>query len=563
MAGWRQLRAAAPAAVWPYAALTVVYLLSVLRVVGWAGLTDPAALYWHDWQDQSLYVRSATALATGDLAPSQHYYPLLYPLLGLPFLQLWPSQPFFFVNLACYLLAFGGFRSVARSFGVPLWGAVLLFAGTTLAQFDIAKVWIEPWTSTPAAALLWLALGAMAQLWEEASSSRSLFTLPRPLLLPRRGPGPSREPVIGSDSASLRSTPQLGPGLRRGSVEEKRAQGGSRSPASILGLALGLIPFARPGDVIIGAIIALAATAALIRARDGRAARYAAAGFILSFGVLATLFVAIYGFGPSPYMLYSAQYGFNFSWLGWKAYVLLVEPRAWFGEGVGLLDAAPWLLLGGAGILVAWWTPAARRPVTLAVAAAGAVYVILMLAYVDLLPTGLWRFNNVHYFKWVLPLFGLFALRFVLDAWRRPVTLIALLPIMLALTIRIDPVPVEAHQPARMVVFPAPVGAAWTPTYFATAWLTDARGEQRNSFDYHQILVGNRVRAVALRRPFAGDERWIGDDHVRAQLEGRDTGGYAPLYLTGPWPKTTIARYGARISFGLPHWFEPRETARH
>lgn len=326
MAGWRQLRAAAPAAVWPYAALTVVYLLSVLRVVGWAGLTDPAALYWHDWQDQSLYVRSATALATGDLAPSQHYYPLLYPLLGLPFLQLWPSQPFFLVNLACYLLAFGGFRSVARSFGVPLWGAVLLFAATTLAQFDIAKVWIEPWTSTPAAALLWLALGAMAQLWEEASSSRSLFTLPRPLLLPRRGPGPSREPVIGSDSASLRSTPQLGPGLRRGSVEEKRAQGGSRSPASILGLALGLIPFARPGDVIIGAIIALAATAALIRARDGRAARYAATSFFLSFGALATLFVAIYGFGPSPYMLYSAQYGFNFSWLGCELSRPSLEP---------------------------------------------------------------------------------------------------------------------------------------------------------------------------------------------------------------------------------------------
>lgn len=525
MAGWRQLRAAAPAAVWPYAALAIAYVLSVLRVVGWAGLTDPTALYWHDWQDQSLYIRSATALATGDLAPSLHYYPLLYPLLGLPFLHLWPSQPFFFVNLACYLLAFAGFRSVARSFGVPLWGAVLLFAATTLPQFDIAKVWIEPWTSTPAAALLWLALGSMARLWDETSYSP--FSLPR------------------------------------GSRKEERPTGGSRWPASILGLALGLIPFARPGDVIIGAIIGAFAIAALIRARDGRAARYAAASFCLSLGALATLFVAIYGLRPSPYMLYSAQYGFNFAWLGWKAYVLLVEPRAWFGEGVGLLDAAPWLLLGGAGMLAAWWTPPARRPVTLAVATAGAVYVILMLAYVDLLPTGLWRFNNVHYFKWVFPLFGLFALRFVLDAWRRPVTLVALLPILLALTIRIDPVPVEAHQPARMVVFPAPVGAAWTPTYFATAWLTDARGEQRNSFDYHQILVGNRVRAVALRRPFAGDERWIGDDHVRAQLEGRDTGGYAPLYLTGPWPKTAIARYGARTSFGLPHWFEPRVAAPH
>ncbi len=549
MAGWRQLRAAAPAAVWPYAALTVVYLLSVLRVVGPAGLSDPSALYWHDWQDQSLYLRSATALATGDLAPSQHYYPLLYPLLGLPFLHLWPSQPFFFVNLACYLLAFAGFRSVARSFGMSLWSAAPLFAATTLAQFDIAKVWIEPWTSTPAAALLWLALGAMTRLWEQTSS-----------LLPRHGPGPSRAPVIGSDSASLRFTPQLGPGLRRGREKGERAPGKSRWPASILGLALGLIPFARPGDIIIGAIIAAFASLALIRARDGRAALHAVAGFTLAVGALATLFVAIYGFGPSPYMLYSAQYGFNFGWLGWKAYVLLVEPRAWFGEGIGLLDRAPWLLLGGAGMLVAWWSPPARRPVALAVGAAGAIYVILMLAYVDLLPTGLWRFNNVHYFKWVFPLFGLFALRFVRDAWRRPVTLIALLPILLALTVRIDPVRVGASEPAHMVVFPSPLGAEWTPTYFATAWLTDAQGEQRNSFDYHQILVRGRINVVALRRPFAGAERWIGDDHVRAQLEGKDAGGYAPLYLTGPWPKVPLARYGMAISFGLPHWFEHRDA---
>lgn len=505
MPGWRRARAAIPWALLPYAVLAIAWLLSALRVAGPSAIGDGAALYWHDWQDQSLYVRSATALAAGNLTPSQHYYPLLYPLLGLPFLQIWPSQPFFFVNLACYLLAFHGFRSVARSFGLPLWGAVLLFAATTLAQFAFAKLWIEPWTTTPAAALLWLALGAMAQLWRKTSSLRC--------------------------------------------------------PASVLGIALGLIPFARPGDVIIGAIIALAAAAALIRARDGRAALYAAAGFMLSFGLLGALFVAIYGLHPSPYMLYSAQYGFNFSWLGWKAYVLLVEPRAWFGEGRGLLDYAPWLLLGGAGMLIGWWSPPARRPVPLAVAATGATYVILMLAYVDLLPTGLWRFNNVHYFKWVFPLFGLFALRFVGDAFRRPRMLIALVPILLSLTIRIDPVRVGTHEPARMVVFPAPLGAEWTPTYFATAWITDARSEQRNSFDYHQILERGRVHAVALRRPFAGEERWIGDDHVRALLEGRDAGGFAPLYLTGPWPKTAIARYGAQVSLGLPQWFEDRDAA--
>jgi hypothetical protein len=515
-------RAAARAA-WPFALLALAWLLTVVRVVGLAGLRDPMFLYWHDWQDQGLYVRSASALAAGNLDPALHYYPLLYPVLGLPFLTVWPSQPFFFANLACYLLAFHGFRGVGRAFGLPLWGAVLLFGATTLAQFDIAKLWIEPWTTTPAAALLWLALGAMARLWD--------FTAPRPPALP---------------------------GLRRGSGARRDR---ARSGAIILGLSLGLLPFARPGDAIIGAIIALAAAAALYRARDLRAACHAIGAFAVAVALLGTLFVAIYGFGPSPYMRYSALYGFNFAWFGWKAYVLLVDPRAWFGEGMGLLEYAPWLLLGGAGLIAAAVaTPAARRPVTLAVAAAGVAYTVLMLAYVDLLPTGLWRFNNLHYFKWLFPLFGLFALRFVLDARRRPLLLGALVPVLLALTIRVAPVLVPGDVPARMVVFPAPREAKWLPTYFATAWLTDARGEQRNSFDYHQILVDGRVRAVALRRPFAGNERWLGDDRVRAQLEGKDIGGYAPLYLTGPWPKTPLARYAIQVSFGLPAWFRNPAT---
>ncbi|TPG54918.1 hypothetical protein [Sphingomonas glacialis] len=495
-------------AAWPFAALALAYLLTVWRVVGLPGLRDPALLYWHDWQDQALYVRSASALAAGNFDAAVHYYPLLYPLLGMPFLSVWPSQPFFLIDLACYLLAFAGFRSVARAFGVLTWGAALLFAATTLAQFGIAKLWIEPWTTTPSAALLWLALGAMARLWGGL------------------------------------------PGTRDATASS------SRWPAAILGIALGLIAFARPGDAIIGAIIALSAAAALYRARDGRAVITAVASFAIAFGLIATLYGRIYGAAPSPYMLYSAQYGFNFAWLGWKAYVVLVDPHGWFGEGMGLLEYAPWLLLGGAGLIAACVaTPPARRPVTLAVAAAGVIYSVLMLAYVDLLPTGLWRFNNLHYFKWVLPLFGLFALRFVLDVRRRPVLLVALAPVLLALTIRLEPIRVGPSAPARMVIFPAPNGAEWTPTYFATAWMADTTGELRNSFDYHQILVAGRVHAVALRRPFTGDERWLGDAHVRALLAGKDDGGFAPLYLTGPWPKPALARYGIATTISLPHWF--------
>ena len=535
-------------AAWPFVALTLAWLLSVVRVVGLPGLCAPALLYWHDWQDQALYVRSATALAAGNLDPALHYYPLLYPLLGVPFLRLWPSQPFFFVNLACYLLAFHGFRSVARAFGVPAWGATLLFAATTLAQFGIAKLWIEPWTTTPAAGLLWLALGAMAQLW-------AADTVQSPSALPRRRPGPGRDGQSNDAMPYHANGPHLGPGLRRGG-----GAGGMRGPI-VLGLSLGLLPFARPGDAIIGAIIAAAAALALYRARDVRAAASAVGAFALAFAMLAAPFIAIYGVGPSPYMLYSAQYGFNFAWLGWKAYVLLVDPRAWFGEGIGLLDYSPWLLLGGAGLVAACSaTPREGRPVTIALAAAGIVYIVLMLAYVDLLPTGLWRFNNLHYFKWVLPLFGVFGLRLLIDAWRRPSVLLALLPVSLALTIRLEPVRVAPDAPARMVVFPAPRGAEWLPTYFATAWASDTQGELRNSFDYHQILVGDRVRAIALRRPFAGQECWLGDARVRAQLAGTDTGGYAPLYLTGPWPKPATERYGIGLSFGLPHWFDATKS---
>ena len=539
-----QARALARAA-WPFAALALAYLLTVWRVVGLPGLRDPSLLYWHDWQDQALYVRSASALAAGNFDPAVHYYPLLYPLLGMPFLQAWPSQPFFFVDLACYLLAFAGFRSVARAFGVPGAGAALLFAATTLAQFGIAKLWIEPWTTTPSAALLWLALGAMAQLWADPRMS-----------VPRRKPGPSRDAAANEALPEPTARALLGRGLRRGAGEGDSPTTTSRWPASIIGITLGLIPFARPGDAIIGAIIALSAAAALYRARNRRAAGIAIGSFAIAFALLATLYIAIYGAAPSPYMLYSAQYGFTFAWLGWKAYVVLVDPRGWFGEGMGLLEYAPWLLLGGAGLIAACLaTPPARRPVTLTVAAAGVIYGVLMLAYVDLLPTGLWRFNNLHYFKWVLPLFGLFALRFLLDARRRPILLIALAPVLLALTIRLEPVRVGPSEPARMVIFPAPNAAEWIPTYFATAWMADTTGELRNSFDYHQILVSGRVHAVALRRAFTGDERWLGDAHVRALLAGKDDGGFAPLYLTGPWPKPALARYGIATTIGLPHWF--------
>ncbi|MDF0487209.1 hypothetical protein PX554_03625 [Sphingomonas sp. H39-1-10] len=492
--------ASAPAT--PFAALAAGWLLTWLRVATPAALHDPSVLYWRGWQDQSLYVRSATALARGDFAASEHWYPLLYPLLGTPFVGLWPSQPFFIANLACYLLAFAGFRRVAAAFGVRRWPAAAIFAATTLVQFVFAKPWIEPWTTTASAALLWLAFGMATRLWTEA--------------MPKR-----RE-------------------------------------AAILGIAVALTPFARPGDAPIALIAAGLGLAAALRApctpppRRGVVLTAFLAGGT-AFALAAIPWLLVYGPGLSPYMLFSARYGFNFAWLGWKAYVILVDPHAWFGGGTGLLKVAPWLILGAAGLVQACVTgPRDRRVPAIALSAAAALYTCLMLAYVDLLPTGLWRYNNVHYFKWLLPLFGLFAVRFVIVGARRPATLASIVPFLLLLCVKIVPVPVGADDPARLLIFSQPRGSVWSDLYFATAWITDAHGEQRNSFDYHQILDPAEVRTVALRRPFAGDERWIGDERIAAQLAGTDTGGYAPLYLTGPWPRTPLRRYGARVTLGWP-----------
>ncbi|MEI9849839.1 MAG: hypothetical protein WDN24_02045 [Sphingomonas sp.] len=79
-----------------------------------------------------------------------------------------------------------------------------------------------------------------------------------------------------------------------------------------------------------------------------------------------------------------------------------------------MLADLPWLFLGAAGLALGLLrAPAGQRALTACLGLAALAYGALLIAYVDLLPTGLWRYGNVHYFKWMFPLFGLFVLLFV------------------------------------------------------------------------------------------------------------------------------------------------------
>lgn len=499
-----------------FAVVAAVYLGMALLVYGGVPARQAWA-YWSSWADQSLYVESARAFAQGDFSSARHWYPLAYSLLLAPLTVLPAWLAFLVIDLALFYGAWRGFRAVAARFALGWQGALALFLLTTVLYPFIGVQWITPWTTTLSACLIWQAAARTLALADP-----------------------------GADESPRHSSPRS---------------------AFVLGLVLGAIPAARPVD---GAIAAILALYVLARARRRpRLIAAAALGGGLVVAAYAALHLAIYGPALTDYMRLSAAHGMNFARLGWKAYLILVEPQPWFPYGWGVLRVCPWLIVGAAGMLAALFPGEQRRREAALLGLIAAVYCALILAYVDLLPSGLWYYSNINYFKWLLPLFGLFAVVFVRFARVRPGPAIALVALVLLPTgLRLDPVRVAADAPARAVLFPA-----LTPTagrdriYHARSVIRDRAGQLRNVFEYHQVLrggdprriEGGQVIAVALRRDFAGDERWWGDGAALAAWPAYPAASHDRTPLPGPWPKQAEARYAPRIAIGVPCWLPFRE----
>jgi hypothetical protein len=481
----------------PYAFLLLWYLAMALQVIKPGALLHPSRVRWHGWWDQSLYDRSALAFGHLDLSPVEHYYPFLYSLIAAPFGLLWPGMAFFIPNLTCFLLAFEGFRRVARELSISAGAAALLFGfGTLLLGWQAAQ-WIIPWSTTLSAALLWLALGLLAE-----------FRI-------------SRHP----------------------------------RQAAPFGALIMAIPFTRPGDAPAAALIGLGGLACMAVRRDGRTVRWAVVGGSATLAALGGLYLAIYGVQATSYMRLSAAYGYDFAVFGWRAEMLLSSPRAWFDGGTGLIEALPWLPIGAAGMLwLAWMGVAERRILPIVLAASTTLYLVLMLAYNDMLPPSLWRFNNVHYFKWLFPAYALAAALLLRRAVHRPAVLLALVPILALSAVRTVPVPAAPETPARMLLFAAPAGAEENPLYFAASLVTDRRGLQHNIFDYRQVRTGAIVRMFALQHRFAGDERWIGNGANDPNWPRVDHAQDNNVVLAGPWPRRPYARFTSRVAVGYPYW---------
>lgn len=500
-------REALPFSVLPRDVLAAGAVFIVLAMIFYGSALKGAAshIYWQDWSDQEKYVSSARAFAAFVLDPRQHWYPLLYPMAIATFLWLPLFYAALIVNGLCYTLAYIGFREVAARFDLPPTRALLLFVATTLLGPTLSRAWIEPWTTTLSSALIWLVLG---RLCRDACKDQA--------------PPPPRA-----------------------------------SQAALSGVLLGLIPLCRPADLIVSVFVGGCFLIRSLRSPGGlRSALALVGGGLVVAAPYLVVYLAIYGPHPTDYMRQSAAFGFDFATLGWKAQILLIEPRPFYPYGVGLLERFPWAALGLAGLLAALIRPERRR-IALLIGAPAIAYAIVIIAYVDLLPSGLWAFRNFHYFKWLMPLIGLFGYDFVHSFLRAKLTsLLALLAVLATSSLQFEAVAAGPDEAARALVFASP-DAEFGRLYFERAVIADRAGLQRNMYEYHQVPDAHGlVYAEALKRDFVGDERWT-DPPGGVDWPSEVSKPRADAPLHGGNGQEPLARFRPKLTMGWPCWLPP------
>eukprot|EP01037_Dinobryon_pediforme_P010801 gene10802-10879_t len=446
------------------AVLALVYAFGYLSHSAVPGNNPTYPLGWWGWFDQSMYLRAAQAFSRFDMDPAKHWYPPGYALLGAPFRSAMPGHLFFFPDLACFLLAFLGFASFSRHFAVGrLWAAALFLL--PLLDRRLVDAWVVPWTSTPSSALQWVLLAMVAA---HVMSERL---------------------VLGR--------------------------------AVAMGLVAGLIVVFRPTDVVAaGASIGCAALFDLVVRRPRLAGPLAmVAGGVAVLLLYLSLYLRIYGWHLSDYLAHSQRLGFYYGTLGFKAYTLLMDPRAWFGVDPdhwheGLFQRAPWLVFGLAGILAGWALLVGRqRLLWAALVAAVVLSTANYLAYIDLLATGIWRYGNVHYLKWTYP--GMALLGFVVlreaAVGRRRLALAGCAAALMLCCLRIVPRAAAEGEDYRMALLAGPK-ADWGQAYFEQPLLRDALGELPKWVASRSFPLSNGIRVLSIRRDFQGRLAWADGD---------------------------------------------------
>lgn len=367
---------------------------------------------WWAWFDQSQYLRAANALYALDFSADQYFYPPLYPALGSLFLGVTNVHPFFFINLLCLLWFAYVYIRFSDLYVPRAVGAFLLFASTILPIL-IFENFVIPWTSS--LSIAFLATGILGLIWIE---------------------------------------------------EIKRAQRNNLEYWQVLLVAttLGLMVPTRPVDAIVGMFIGCAFVLSYLRLQDSSADRskrttqflvLAFVGAIVGPAIFMGFNFLVHGAPLGNYLQVASSNGFFIADLPEKFYSIWINAQPLYGElGAGLIEHYPWLLLSLAGLV---WVILCGDILLRTLAVAIIIFFMLYLPYGDLLPNGMWRFLNIHYFKWTFAFFALFAAillgqivqgKQLRSAWKFPCALLIGVPLfLLALQMRVQTGPLStAHQ---------------------------------------------------------------------------------------------------------------------
>ena len=313
---------------------------------------------WWAWSDQGKYLESARAFAAGDLTAARHSYPVGYALLAAPFVNLFRADPFVVVNVLCLVGSLWAFVRLCEILGISRVIGAAIFLATSVLTSSILLHFVIPWTTTPTAFLI---LTGFALGLSPPTYTRTV----------------------------------------------------------LLGLIPGLIVLTKPVDTIALAPLAVYYATECFRAQpaDGIASGHhalrllgiGAVGLAAGLAVAATAHWLVYGWHLSTYeQKTTAGAVFIISSLPIKLYSLFIDPKVVYGdylETQGIFSRYPWVFAGACGMMLMLFRD--RRLAILALCAA--VYIAMYATYYDMIPNALWYYNNVHYFTWCFPIFGLFA----------------------------------------------------------------------------------------------------------------------------------------------------------
>lgn len=504
----------------------VVYAVAFSHYPAAPGHNPVYPLGWWGWFDQGEYLKSAQAFAAFDFTPGKHFCPPLYSMLGAFFVRF--TDPFWFVDLVC-LLWFAAVFALFASRYVPRWAALLLFFLTIVANHRMLETFIVPWTTTLAVALLSTGIYALVRLHENFGSVIRKHSFPSPV------------------------------------------------NAFFLSCALGLLMPLRPLDISLGVLLLLAwfvgTRELLILENQIQRIRKILVALIAGFLVGPLFYFVfnwkIFGSFRSDYVEDSLSNGYFPADLGEKFISIFIDGYTLYLEpGSGIIDHYPWVVL----VFPALIYIAVRGDWLLRLLAfAVCVQFGLYLPYGDLLPTGVWRYMNINYFKWTFPylaLFAWYAIASLLRDWRTQrskaiawtVAFVIVGALLLSLRLQVSQRPIETvllpnienGQTQQRLSFENPyakldlidlsgLGGEFTDVYFGAhgLWLDGLK--MRHVRDYRVLPAPWGIRILFIR-PVAAHS-------ISFQPDGRLVRAKTPL-------SATAGRYRFTLGVPKPFWDE-------